>query len=594
VAVRDEDVNRLQTMVHGDTFGDRFEIVAEAGSGGMGKVFEAIDRLTGGRVALKVVTAAGDFDRFKAEAEILETLEHPGIVNYVCHGVTSDGHPYLAMEWLVGESLSKRLKRGPLTIPEAVTLGERLAGALAHAHAHHVVHRDLKPSNIYLVDGKVEHARLIDFGVAKTEDRDLTRTGQMIGTPGYMAPEQVRGEKTVDSRADVFALGCVLYEALAGTPPYDGSDVTAVITRLLLDKHEPITGVLPDIPPRIVHLIDAMLVKDQTRRLADIGVARDELATITKLLETGDLPGLRTRSPSVPIPPADDAVTVGRPSFVLHPDASNAAATLAERPNARRPEPSAKKSLRIWFVFAICGALFGIGVGLYLVLGIADSSATATEVQPIKPVAPAPSICKDNLRTGCGALCEAADAEACYLHADNLVAGKTGTVNREPAVAAFHRGCEARRRIVSRATLLEHAVGEVGLGEGLNAVAQQHVGAGDTRSVPDQTRFVGCPNRTQRRRRGEKYFDPDPLCPLRLCFPPSGSGRDCRSCGPIYKRVPGTQQLATRSEVRRDLYPSTKSCWTEDEPPLDRFRSCHPGVRERERARERERSRRSD
>ncbi len=470
----------------GESFDDRFEIVASAGSGGMGKVFEALDRATGARIALKVVTGAGDRVRFRAEAEILETLAHPAIVKYVAHGVTSDDHPYLAMEWLVGESLSHRLKLGRLTITETIVLGERLADALAHAHALGVVHRDLKPSNIFLVEGRSDLARLIDFGVAKTGDRDLTQTGQLIGTPGYMSPEQVRGEKTVDRRSDVFALGCVLYEALTGKPPYEGGEIMEVITRLLLEKPARIEATQPDVPLRLVHLIDAMLIKDQGKRLGDCAVVRDELATIHRALAVSDHDTLAERSPKVPIAPAEDSATLARPTFAIASHASTIA-TVVERPN-RRPERVKKNNARLWLAIALGGAVIGSAATAYFVMREDETEATA-------PTPEAP-VCTSTMRTGCGALCSTGDGAACFFHGEALLAGRTDTVNREPAIDAYHRGCDLGfdRGCVAGAELLLRDganLGEADLAYGMLAKGCEHSQPESCRRLGDEYRAGG-------------------------------------------------------------------------------------------------------
>ena len=173
--------------VHDAPFADRFELLRTAGRGAMGVVYEAIDRTTGERVALKILQAVGEEDaaRFVREAQILEQLAHPGIVRHVAHGTSPDGQAFLAMEWLAGENLAERLARQGLTIPESVELGLAAASALAAAHARGVVHRDVKPSNLFLVDRQIGKVKLLDFGVARFRaDRGLTATGTTIGTPG--------------------------------------------------------------------------------------------------------------------------------------------------------------------------------------------------------------------------------------------------------------------------------------------------------------------------------------------------------------------------------------------------------------------------
>src|SRR5262249_34890757 len=152
----------------------------------------------------------------KREARLLAELRHPAIVRYESHGVTPAGEPYLVMEWLAGETLSERLFRGTLSVEEAVVLGRRVAEAPSAAHERGVLHRDIKPDNLFLSEGMIERVKVVDFGIARTgaAARVVTRTGVLVGTVGYMAPEQVRGELDADARVDVFSLGCVLFEAL--------------------------------------------------------------------------------------------------------------------------------------------------------------------------------------------------------------------------------------------------------------------------------------------------------------------------------------------------------------------------------------------
>src|SRR5262249_47784594 len=149
---------------------------------------------------------------------------HPGIVRYVAHGVTHEGKPYLAMEWLSGETLSARLAGVGLSIAESVTLAAHVAAALGAVHRRGLVHRDLKPANLLLEGGAIESIKLIDFGIARLPNAGvrLTLPGATLGTPGYMAPEQIRAAADVDARADVFSFGCVLFRCLAGRTAFAG------------------------------------------------------------------------------------------------------------------------------------------------------------------------------------------------------------------------------------------------------------------------------------------------------------------------------------------------------------------------------------
>ncbi|MCC6559471.1 MAG: protein kinase [Polyangiaceae bacterium] len=291
-------------MKPGDTVADRFLIERLAGSGGMGAVYRALDRHTGEAVALKVMWGRGleHAERFTREAQALAELRHPGIVRYIAHGATATGEPYLALEWLEGESLGERLRRRGLTIAESVTLGIRVAEALGEAHRRGVVHRDLKPSNLHLVEKAVDRAKIIDFGIARLAGMaPLTMTGVVVGTPFYMAPEQARGEREIDARADVFALGCVLYHGLTGRPPFAGEDMHAALLKVVLEEAPRLREIRPDVPEALDALVARMLSKDPAGRLADGGAVADELAAL------GDI----ASSPPGPISRRSTALTTG-------------------------------------------------------------------------------------------------------------------------------------------------------------------------------------------------------------------------------------------------------------------------------------------
>ncbi|MDC3988007.1 serine/threonine-protein kinase [Polyangium jinanense] len=270
-------------MQAGDVIDDRFVIERVAGSGGMGSVFRAHDRLSGGPVAVKVLhdREPRDIARFDMEARVLAGLDHPGIVRYVTHGVTRAGEPFLAMEWLAGEELGARLSRGRLTIEESVAVLGAAASALATAHSRGVVHRDIKPSNVFLVDGALDRVKLLDFGLARFPlSPRFTRTGVVLGTPSYMAPEQARGAPSLDARVDVFALGAVLFECLTGQPAFQGEHVMAILAKVLLEDPPPLRKLRPEASVRLEALVACMLAKDPADRLADAGEVAEALACL--------------------------------------------------------------------------------------------------------------------------------------------------------------------------------------------------------------------------------------------------------------------------------------------------------------------------
>src|ERR1041384_4376041 len=284
-------------MMPREQLDDRFELEQPIGTGGMGTVFRARDAISGDTVAVKIIADGQGHlaERFAREVTVLAALSHPGIVRYIAHGVTSSGKLFLAMEWVDGETLKARLERGPLTLGESVTLATRVAEALGVAHARGVVHRDLKPSNLILPGGRIDLVKLLDFGIAQRPGKtQLTQTGVMLGTPGYMAPEQARASGKIDARADVFALGCVLFQCLTGAPPFDGDTTAAVLARILFGTAPRVSELWPEVPEQLDALVSQILSRDPALRPSDGANLAAALAALGPLT--------RTTTPRVPLP----------------------------------------------------------------------------------------------------------------------------------------------------------------------------------------------------------------------------------------------------------------------------------------------------
>lgn len=269
----------------GAIVGGRFEVIAFAGAGGMASVYRASDRVTGELHALKVLRAGTpkQLERFEREARVLAQLRHPGIVRYVAHGELEGGGVFIAMEWLEGFDLSRRLELGPLSVAETLRLATQVSTALAVAHARGVVHRDVKPSNLFLAGGQIGATKILDFGVATLGDEQarLTNTGELLGTPLYMAPEQWSAVEEVDARADVFALGAVLYECLTGAAPFNGVSPSAVAAALLDSPAAAIRTKRPAVPAALDELVLRLLSRDRSGRPVDARALLNELLLIS-------------------------------------------------------------------------------------------------------------------------------------------------------------------------------------------------------------------------------------------------------------------------------------------------------------------------
>jgi serine/threonine-protein kinase len=249
----------------------------------MSRVFVAEDRALGRQVVVKVlppelaseVSAA----RFQREIALAAHLQHPHILT-VHAAAAREGLLYYVMPYVAGESLRARLAReGRLPVDVAVRILGEVADALAHAHRRGVVHRDIKPGNVLLQD---EHAILADFGVAHAIEEAsrgprLTSTGVGVGTPGYMAPEQLAGERDVDARADVYALGVLGYEMLAGEPPFAGSSARAIVAAQFTRTPKPLTEARPDVPPQVSAAIAKALAREPDARFPSAAEFRDAL-----------------------------------------------------------------------------------------------------------------------------------------------------------------------------------------------------------------------------------------------------------------------------------------------------------------------------
>lgn len=271
----------------GSVVAGRFTVVREAGRGGTSVVFEAIDEVARAPVALKLVRIARveDEDRFEREVVALADVRHPAVVRFVAHGALPDKSRWLAMEWVAGGSLADRLDQGPLDLHATLALGIRVAEALAEAHAHGIIHRDVTPRNLLLPGGDVEQVKIADFGIARVgwTVRQPTRTGVVLGTPGYMSPEQARGSATVGPRADIFALGCVLHECLTGAPLFTGDHILAVLAKLILEDAPRIRQRLPEAPAALDEMLARMLEKDPDRRPGSAGEVARALEAIQSL-----------------------------------------------------------------------------------------------------------------------------------------------------------------------------------------------------------------------------------------------------------------------------------------------------------------------
>ena len=297
--------------------GGRFRIEREVGRGAVGVIYRAFDVETQATVALKVIAAdvgvaPAEEARLKREGQVLTGLDHPGIVKIVAHGVSDHtGQPWVAMEWLDGEDLEARQRRSPLSLAESILLIQLVAEALHCAHKLGVVHRDIKPGNIYLcgaVDGAIGEEcmpKLVDFGIARADQTQasfgsiakVTRVGDVVGTPAYMAPEQARTDGTIDTRSDIYSLGALLFELAAGRPPHVGTSAIATLARLVTTPPPKLRDLKPEIPSSLSDLVSDMLETDAERRPQSAQQVAMALRDVSKDAHRNSVPPLSMDAP---------------------------------------------------------------------------------------------------------------------------------------------------------------------------------------------------------------------------------------------------------------------------------------------------------
>ncbi len=291
----------------GSTISDRYKIERLLGEGGMGAVYQAEHTLMRKRMAIKVLhpemTRLPEVvARFEREAMAAAHIDHPHVVTATDFGKLEDGSFFLALEFVEGKSLREVIALGRLELGRALHIGRQIAAALSRAHALKIVHRDLKPENVMLVEreGDPDFVKVLDFGIAKVQIGELTagdvsqagpgqpvltQAGMVYGTPEYMAPEQALGQ-TVDSRADLYALGCIMYEMLCGVRPFDAESKVALLGMQVTAPVPPMATKAPDanVPPEVEALVKRLLAKEATERLGDARELIDGITTVLNQL----------------------------------------------------------------------------------------------------------------------------------------------------------------------------------------------------------------------------------------------------------------------------------------------------------------------
>ncbi len=345
----------------------------------MGAVYRAEHTLLGRAAAVKVLLPELSQNqemvtRFFNEARAAAAIQHPNIVEIYDFGWDTDGSAYLVMEYLQGESLAARLARGRMAVTTVMTIARQIAGALAAAHQRNIVHRDLKPDNIFLVpDLDVsggDRIKLLDFGIAKLLDDGaqgrMTRPGAILGTPAYMAPEQVRGGE-IDHRADLYSLGCIMFELCTGRPPFIGRNVSDVLVAQVQAPPPTVSSLVTDIPRELEMVVQQLLVKDLAHRMPSAEAVVQAIDAAT---------GAAFRAGGVVVGAAD----AGSPQRPLMTTLS--AATGSGGPGAPLVRKRRKLLVALWVVAVLVAVFAAVALGTDLRWPWRDPSPDRTPSPP--------------------------------------------------------------------------------------------------------------------------------------------------------------------------------------------------------------------
>jgi serine/threonine-protein kinase len=336
-----------------------YVIEKKLGQGGMGAVYGARHPLIGKRAAVKVISrelsaSQEGVDRFVREAQAVNQIGHPNIVDVFGFGRLPDGRSFFVMEWLVGETLRARMTR-PLALPDALEILDQITTALEAAHEAGVLHRDLKPDNVFLVAQKhgPPKVKLLDFGLAKLQGSsdgriDHTRTGVVMGTPLYLSPEQAKGVK-VEFPSDIYSLGAIAYEMCAGQVPFIADSAVEIMAKHISERVVPLYQIAPELPPALDHLVLSMLEKDPKQR-PQIAHVRAGFSAI----RAQPMHGMTAKALLAQVP-------VHTPPPSLAPRTSGVVSTgVASQPSIAPVEPSRRRKKGLFIALA---ALFVVGVG---------------------------------------------------------------------------------------------------------------------------------------------------------------------------------------------------------------------------------------
>jgi len=352
-----------------------YRIVEQLGRGGMGVVYVAEHVHLGKKFALKVLTRAvsrskSAIDRLKQEAVAASRIDHDNIVDVVNFDETPQGDVFIVMELLRGKSLGDEIKNGPMPLERSLRIGIQIARALGAAHDKGIIHRDVKPENVFLCEREDgELVKVLDFGISKVKDDEaervrMTKTGELVGTPLYMSPEQARGESNLDARVDVYALGVIVYEMLTGKTPFTGENYFQLLWKHSNEAPPRLSssGLTMPVPPELDAVVERALAKDPNERFGSMKALHDALVEV--------------------------AIACGFPW--LAPAGRDSSSSGARRIAMSVPPAPAPRRSPVVTAVAIAVGLVAVLVAWQLLSPPASSTANAAGESPVRPAEPEP------------------------------------------------------------------------------------------------------------------------------------------------------------------------------------------------------------